>query len=267
MAMLTEGARGDLERYLSQVRLALRGHSSVDAGEVERDVRAHIDAELTGVPEPVGVDRLRQVLDQLGTPHAWVPEDELPGWRRAVARMQSGPGDWRLAGLTFILFLLSPALFAFADTLWPLPLFAFLPSILIARATLSVLAEQDEPVGARGWLIYPPLVLLYVPLAVMLLVWPLPLTAGVLEDEHNSRAAVEAAFAGPFWRSAVSIAAVTLGTWWTMLGLALAQFPGAVRAAFLPFADWFERRHGLWLAAIGLLSLSIGGAVLLATKG
>jgi len=103
MATLSDDARGHLERYLSQVKLALRGHASVDASEVERDVRAHIDAELNGLPEPVDAARLRQVLDQLGTPHAWVPAEDLPAWRRVFSRIRSGPEDWRLAYLTFVL--------------------------------------------------------------------------------------------------------------------------------------------------------------------
>jgi hypothetical protein len=44
--------------------------------------------------------------------------------------------------------------------------------------------------------------------------------------------------------------------WWTILGLVAAQFPGAVRAAFCPLCDRFERRHGTWLAC-GCLVLLI----------
>jgi len=83
MAALTNEAQGQLERYLRQVRSALSGHSSVDALEVERDIRGHIDAELAGKPEPVDSRILSGVLERLGAPDQWVPADELPVWRRS----------------------------------------------------------------------------------------------------------------------------------------------------------------------------------------
>ena len=58
MVALSDDARNHLERYLRQVKAALRGHSSLDAAEVERDVRSHIDAELAGQPEPVDAGSL-----------------------------------------------------------------------------------------------------------------------------------------------------------------------------------------------------------------
>src|SRR5262249_57358301 len=73
--------------------------SAMDAEEVERDVLGHIDAELAGQPQPIGADRLLNVLERLGAPDDWVEED--PQWRRVVARLRSGPEDWRLAYLTF----------------------------------------------------------------------------------------------------------------------------------------------------------------------
>ncbi len=68
MVTLTDDAQRHLDRYVKQVKAALRGHPSVDAAEVERDVLGHIDAELSGEPEPVGASSLRHVLDRLGTP-------------------------------------------------------------------------------------------------------------------------------------------------------------------------------------------------------
>ena len=47
---LTHDAQSDLNRYLSRVKNALRPHATVDADEVERDIRGHIEAELSDAP-------------------------------------------------------------------------------------------------------------------------------------------------------------------------------------------------------------------------
>ncbi len=96
MVALSDDARTHLEQYLKQVRAALRGHASVDADEVERDLRSHVDAELSGHPEPIDAARLREVLNRLGTPRTLAPSDDLPPWRRLLERLRSGPEDWRL---------------------------------------------------------------------------------------------------------------------------------------------------------------------------
>src|SRR5688572_30565805 len=131
MVTLSRDAQGHLERYLRQVKAALRGHPSVDAGEIERDVLGHIDAELSGQPETLGEGSLREVLARLGAPDAWVPADELPAWRRVWLRMRSGPEDWRLAYLTLTLFLGGVTLFLAGPVLWPLPLMCLLAALLL----------------------------------------------------------------------------------------------------------------------------------------
>ena len=69
---LTQDAQSALDRYLGRVKSALRPHSSVDAEEVERDIRGHIEAELEAAPAPVTAERLGNVLDRLGSPNVWV---------------------------------------------------------------------------------------------------------------------------------------------------------------------------------------------------
>jgi hypothetical protein len=58
-------------------------------------------------------------------------------------------------------------------------------------------------------------------------------------------------FPEPLWLSLLSVVALTAGIWWAMLGLLLARFVHAVQLFFWPFAEWFERRHGIRIAVGG----------------
>jgi hypothetical protein len=51
------------------------------------------------------------------------------------------------------------------------------------------------------------------------------------------------------------------GVWWAMSGLLLSRSERAVRRLLWPFADWFDRRHGLRLSYFGLIiaAVSLGG--------
>jgi hypothetical protein len=145
---LTQNAQSELDRYLRRVRSALRAHPSVDVDEIERDIRGHIDAELAAAPAPVTEVHLRAVLDRLGSPRQWVPSEDLPIWRTALIRLRSGPEDSRLAYASVVLFVAGPLAGGAIGVLLSLA------SVLLSRAALELPAEEDEPVGARRWLLY-----------------------------------------------------------------------------------------------------------------
>ena len=42
MVALSPDAKGHLDHYLEQIRMALSGQESIDADEIERDVLSHI---------------------------------------------------------------------------------------------------------------------------------------------------------------------------------------------------------------------------------
>ena len=253
---LTHDAQSDLERYLGRVKSALRPHPSVDADDVEREIRGHIEAELEGAAAPVTAERLRSVLDRLGSPNDWVPTDDLPAWRKMLLQISSGREDWRLAYLTLGLFVGCPLL-------GPAAPLAFFTSILVARAGLALLDERGEPVGARKWFIYPPLVFIYVDLAIVALLLPPLILLGLAVDAPPELLALRDFLFGwlpdPFRLSATLLIAAAAGTWWLGLGLGLAGFRRAVRWVFWPFADWFERRHGLRIALVGLVIAAVSG--------
>jgi hypothetical protein len=246
---LTRNAQSELDRYLRRVRAALRGHSSVDADEVERDIRGHIDAALAESPPPVSEIHLRAVLDQLGSPSQWVPPDELSVWRKALVRLRSGPEDWRLTYATFALLVAGP-LFG-----WPIGGVLFVASVLVSRATLELLEGEGEPVGARRWLLYPPLLVVDVGLLATIFMAP-PLLFATLADPTIRADAVEWV-PKPFWVSFSLLVGVVAGTWWVSLGFALMWRYPAVHAIFWPFAEWVERRHGVRLVYVGILVMAV----------
>lgn len=262
MVTLSQEAQGHLERYLRQIRTALRENPSVDADEVERDVLGHIDTELSGQPEPIGATRLLHILDRLGAPDQWVPADEHPAWRRPVEAFHSGPGDWRLALLTFGCFVAAPALFMGRIVLWPLPPILFAVSFLLARVTLALFDEHGEQVGPRRWLIYPPLVVWYGALVVALVGGPVLLASVFVSDDPTLRSRLLSWPGGPAWMRVLCVIGVALGIWWALLGLLLRSFPRGIQVAFRPFADRFERWHAMRLAILGLCVFVLSGMVL-----
>ena len=257
----TENARSDLNRYLRRVRHALRPHPSVDAGEVELEIKGHIEAELAGEPAPVTAERLQAVLDRLGSPNDWVPDDDLPAWRKLLLRLSTGPEDWRLAYLSLGLFVAGWILAPVA----PLLIFA---SFLVARAGLRLLEESDEPAGARKWFFYPPLVFVYIVISIIVVLFPLAVTVGMVADPSlpSDLYGIRGVFSGwitlPTWLGATLLAVLVYGVWWLAIGLILARLTRIVRAVLWPFAERLHKRHGLRIAATAAASAALSGVIL-----
>lgn len=160
---------------------------------------------------------------------------------------------------------LALGLFVGCPLLGPVAPLAFFASILVARAGLALLDEQGEPAGARRWFLYPPLVFIYVDLAVVAVILPPGILLALAADPnlpaelHPMRDFFFGGLPDPLWLSATLLIAAAAGTWWLGLGLALAGFRRAVRWVFWPFADWFERRHGLRIALVGLAIAAVSG--------
>jgi hypothetical protein len=79
----------------------------------------------------------------------------------------------------------------------------------------------------------------------------------------DDRALLAAIPVSPGWAPAVAGLFVGFGAvvlWWTVIGFVGAAFPGAVRAAFVPLCERFERRHGSWLGWV-CLALAVGWCV------
>ncbi len=144
--------------------------------------------------------------------------------------------------------------------LWPLPLLLPIVAFFMARASIELLEHHEEPIGARRWLLFPVLLPWYVVFAVVLLLWPMAPIGGALNDlqieEWAARATPEWS-----WTIVPASAALILGLWWACLGLILRRSPDALRAAFRPFANAFDRRHGTRLALVGSLVAVAAGTI------
>jgi len=106
MIQYTLDAQVLVDDYLRQVRAYVGASPTADVNDVLRDIQEHLERELSGAAQPVSADEVRQVLARLGSPAAWVSEEEMPWWRKVILRARRGPEDWRLAYITFGLVLL-----------------------------------------------------------------------------------------------------------------------------------------------------------------
>lgn len=260
MQTLTPDAQQHLDQYLHVVRASLRG-TGLEAAEVEADVREHIATALEGEEAPVARPVLERVLQRLGPPAVWVPDEELPLWRRTVRRLVRGPEDWRLAYLCFGLFVLSIATAPIGGVVFDIAAY------FLARAAHAVAREQGVPLGARKWLIYPPLVFISSAIGLLIVAGPIPPLAvwGIEEGAFLRLAGAGSTLSSAGrWQVNGGFLAIAAGTWWLLVAwLAARHLPG-VRSLVLPLADRLERRHLVRFGAFAALLALTGAAVIVA---
>ena len=259
MIQLNDSARQRFDDYLRRLRVTLRG-SSVAADEVEQSVREHIEMALAGVPAPVGAEVLTPVLDRLGPPERWIPEEERPAWRRMLDRIASGPEDWRLAYLSFTVFAVAMLLFVVGG------FFLLLPAYLLSRAYVELIADRGEAMGPRRWLVYPAIIVPLVFFLMLFLVGPVvPLLAWGIDDdgfhemwnlEPQDQPIVEQL------RINVGLSAAAFGAWWIVAAAIMSLLLRPIRFLFAPLLDTIHRRHVLILAIVGAVALGLGALAL-----
>ena len=167
MIQLTPEAQRLREEYFRRIRGYVSVVGGTAADDVLAEVQGHLDQELHGVSQPVSAMCLSTVLKRLGEPSSWVCLDDLPWWRRGVLRAGLGPDDWRLAYITFALFVVGILGGMIFGWLWCVPFLAV--SFVTARAAMiSVMFPASMPLGQK-WLVYPTLIVVYILLAVVVL--------------------------------------------------------------------------------------------------
>jgi hypothetical protein len=264
MIDLTPSARQRFDDYFRRLRHSLRRVSPAEADDVEQSVREHIDVALAGASGPVGGEQLAEVLDRLGAPDGWVPADERSAIQRltqqVLERLRSGPEEWRLAYVTFGLFVLSLILMPIG-----IGVFLMVVSFLASRAYVDFMETKDEAPGARRWLIYPPIAVFLAIATAFFIVGPAgPAVAWGVGDEgflqllHESR--LEAPYVDAQFVAGAAIA--TFGAWWILASLIGMVFLPVIRFIFKPLLARVRRAHFLGLTAIGALALTLGFVLL-----
>lgn len=257
MIELTPEARMRFEDYLRRMRSVLRGSRSVEPAEVEQNVVEHVELALAGEAMPVGAATLSDVLQRLGPPERWLPEEERPVWSRIATRFQVGPEDWRLAYLTFGITVLA---FLLTPIGGPLLL---IPAFFLARAHVEL---AGDVLGARRWLVLPPIAVCFAVVVFAALFPPIALPSIYLLGEGG----LYDVFGIPFERLLIQeqirvgagVVAVAAGIWWTTLALLFVLLAPAFRALFLPITAGVKRRHALWLVLMAIVAGGIGALLL-----
>ncbi len=253
MTTFTVEAQQLFDRYLQTVRWSVRGVA--DADEIERDVREHVSSALETHEEPVSSETLREVLSRLGDPWQWVAPEDLPFWRRLVMRFSLGPEDWRLAyacfGLTVLGMLLMPV---------GIGMVFIIAAYLLGRATYAIVSDRDGSLGARRWLVYPPLVFFAICFAGAFLMGPIaPLAAwGIGEHGFDMITGFPHGNKDAFYAGIVLLIG---GTWWIVLSGLMAAFIGATRAILVPIGNGLRRVHALWLTGLGAVMIAVGSSL------
>jgi hypothetical protein len=218
-----------------------------------------VQAELAGEPAPIGAGRIQEVLDRLGPPAEWLPAERTA----AVHPESAGAEDWRLPYLSIGLFVAAPVMFLNGPYLWPLEPALFAGSLVAARVALTARDERGEEIGARRWLVYPPLLFWYSAIVITLLLWPAPFVESFLEAPSTWERLSAAGYTSSeiTWGVRPAILALAMGGWWVALGVVVLRLQPRVRTAFHPFANWFGRRHAMCIVWTGVVLAALSGVL------
>lgn len=273
MIELSDNAKKSFDRYLQQVRAYLRGCKTVDANEIEQNITEHIENEFAAAAEPVSVNDLNIVLEKLGSPKQWIPEEELPWWRKMIFRLRTGPEDWRLAYISFGLLVVGFLILPSSIVLIP-------ASFIVARAALAEAADPNE-LKSQKWLIYPSLTIVYLFIGCGLFFWPAFLLLECADGMEHPRWIGQEDWENVFpwnandidlayWPIALLFVAAGTALWWFTLGLINKKKPILLQTVFRPFADSIRPRWTDWFLRITLIlviACSIAAVLMIKYRG
>ena len=255
MIDFTPDAKRRFDEYLQRMRMTLRGSRSIEPDEVEQNVVEHVELALAGSPSPVGPERLDTVLEQLGPPERWLPDDERSMWRKAMDRVMAGPEDWRLAYASLGITALMIVTFPIGGIL------LLVPAFLLSRAVVALVEERSEPLGPRKWLVLPPIVFALVLVCAIALIAPAAGIGALLSEvglrdlgfDYDNRYDRGRLFLGTL--------SMATGAWWIVLSGVFAMLMRPFRALFAPVTSGLRRGHALVLTIAGLVIAAIGAVL------
>ena len=258
MIDFTPEARRRFDEYLTRMRISLRGTRSVAPDEVEQNVIEHVEFALDGAPSPVGAERLGSVLEQLGPPERWLPEDEKPFWRKAMDRVIAGPEDWRLAYASLGILFLMVITFPIGGVL------LLLPAYLLSRALVALMAERGEPLGARKWLVLPPIVFAMLIVCGTALIAPAAAFGAILSEGGLRELGFDYGSRYERGRIFLGVLSMATGAWWIVLSGVFAMLMRPFRVLFAPLTERLRRGHAFVLTIAGLVLVGLGAVLVYA---
>src|SRR5204863_4951295 len=128
-------------------------------------------------------------------------------------------------------------------------------SYILGRAAVALARERGSPLGPQRWLVYPPLVIVSLPLLVGLLLWPTAPAAGMADGVWRSyRADIQEALDLPrdfceFLVFAYFFSGL-LSLWGLIVGVVFWRWPRLPAFLFAPFFAG-DRRAGERLTLAG----------------
>jgi VIT1/CCC1 family predicted Fe2+/Mn2+ transporter len=258
MIDFTPDAKRRFDEYLQRMRVSLRGSRSIEPDEVEQNVLEHVELALAEAPSPIGPERLGTVLEQLGPPERWLPEDDRPLWRKAMDRVIAGPEDWRLAYASLGLTLLMVITFPIGGVL------LLLPAFLLSRSYVALMEERGEALGARKWLVLPPIVFALLLISAGALIAPSGAFGAILSEVGIRDLGFD--YQTRYERGRLFLGALSMatGAWWIVLSGVFAMLMRPFRALFAPVTSGLKRGHALVLTLAGVVIAGIGAALLFA---
>lgn len=266
MIDLTPDAQACLDDYLEEIQISLAGCRSVDGADVERDVMAHIEKSLAEAEAPVEQTALGEVLEQLGSPSQWIPEEDrsweqrlAQAWRRILSPRKHLPGKSGAADYQVGYAYASIILVAVGCCLWTWALPAaggvLFTSFLCARRAMARVVDVKE-LRRELRLAYPILHWVYFLLVGILLFWTIGVAAWahhILYIQQNIKTLPVAGHQIAVAELAMLLALLLTPAWWFVLGVITWRRPRWVHNLFHPFAGRFRGLYGLLLSIVGLL--------------
>jgi serine beta-lactamase-like protein LACTB, mitochondrial len=254
--LLTDRARGRLERYLAEVRDVVARCGEADPDEVVAGIREHVDAELAaaGLDEPVTAEALDRVLERLGAPERW---HEATSGSAPAAR--TAPTAFTPL-LAFALAVTGALIAAFAMPLPGLTLIAF--GALAARAALEGGASFEGSSGGLLRLYWTTAVFALVgavALAPAAVLWGSAQIGGAIDHWANPGAPpVPGTRSTTYWWRVAGAALAVSAVWWAALAMIALRWPHLANRLLGPAPLRLTRR---FVIAFGLPAVvGLGGA-------
>ena len=200
MIELSVGAQQLLDNYFAELKRVLVEDGKADPSDVERDIRDHIQTALAGTDGPVDESRLDQVLRSLGAPAEWIEHPDRPWFARPssestesrkrfpdenvqqIAGVREGYILPSLSLLTLVLGLMLALFASDSGAGLSIAVVAVFGAFVLARAEIARHPDEWQP-PVQKWLLSPSLLMVYVPLLIAMITWPL--VPGIFLARHS----------------------------------------------------------------------------------